>query len=206
MSVKIESEKTVAEFRGFAKIPRLSRECTVTEKIDGTNACICITEDGEFMTGSRTRWISPESDNHGFSRWAYEHKDELMALGVGTHYGEWWGAGIQRGYGLDDKRLSLFNTSRWCLHGETAKNIPTSDPRIVRMQNTLPPCCHLVPVLYEGEFDTFLIDGLLREMRAQGSRAAPGFMRPEGVIIYHHAAGQYFKKTLEKDSVFKGKH
>ncbi len=32
-----------------------------------------------------------------------------------------------------------------------------------------------------------------------GSRAAPGFMNPEGIIIWHHAAGIYFKKTLDKD-------
>ncbi len=56
------------EFEGFGKIARLSRECVITEKIDGTNAQICITEDGQFLTGSRTRWITPEDDNFGFSK------------------------------------------------------------------------------------------------------------------------------------------
>ena len=79
------------EFESFGKIARLSRECTITEKIDGTNAQICITEDGQFLTGSRTRWITPQDDNMGFSAWAHEHKDELMPLGVGRHFGEWWG-------------------------------------------------------------------------------------------------------------------
>ena len=37
-------------FTPFQKIPRLSREMIITEKIDGTNSCICITEDGEFLT------------------------------------------------------------------------------------------------------------------------------------------------------------
>ena len=83
-------------FTEFQKIPRLSRDMVITEKIDGTNSCICITEDGEFLTGSRHKWITPENDNYGFSRWAHEHKDELMKLGVGVHYGEWWGSGIQR--------------------------------------------------------------------------------------------------------------
>ena len=43
------------EFREFAKISRLSRECIITEKIDGTNGVIYIGEDGEFLIGSRTR-------------------------------------------------------------------------------------------------------------------------------------------------------
>lgn len=43
------------EFKPMPKIGRLSRGCTATEKIDGTNASIYIGEDGEFLTGSRTR-------------------------------------------------------------------------------------------------------------------------------------------------------
>jgi len=78
------------EFKEFPKIARLSRECVVTEKLDGTNAQIYIGEDGEFLVGSRTRWITPDDDNYGFARWAYERKDELMKLGKGQHFGEWW--------------------------------------------------------------------------------------------------------------------
>ena len=47
------------EFEAFDKIARLSRGCTITEKIDGTNACIAIGEAGEFFIGSRSRWITP---------------------------------------------------------------------------------------------------------------------------------------------------
>lgn len=67
----------MAEFVPFKKIGRLSRMCTITEKIDGTNASVFIGEDGEFLTGSRTRWITPEDDNYGFAKWAQTHKDEL---------------------------------------------------------------------------------------------------------------------------------
>src|SRR3990167_1858406 len=87
------------EFKEFPKIARLSREAIVTEKIDGTNASVFIGEDGMFLTGSRSGWITPEKDNYGFSRWAHVHKDELLKLGPGMHYGEWWGQGIQRKYG-----------------------------------------------------------------------------------------------------------
>jgi RNA ligase len=177
----------MTDFVEFNKIARLSRNCVVTEKIDGTNASIVITDEGEFLTGSRTRWITPEDDNYGFARWAQANKEELMKLGPGSHYGEWWGQGIQRNYGLKEKRFSLFNTARW------------SDDAV------RPACCHVVPVLYSGIFDTRQVVNALENLKTYGSLAAMGFMKPEGVVIYHESARIYFKKTIEKDDVPKGK-
>jgi hypothetical protein len=79
------------EFVTFPKIPRLFKDCVVTEKIDGSNGVIFISDEGEMFIGSRNRWLSAESDNFGFHRWATENKDELMKLGAGRHHGEWWG-------------------------------------------------------------------------------------------------------------------
>lgn len=168
-------------FVGFPKIHRVSRACVITEKIDGTNAQIYIGDDGSFLTGSRTRWITPQEDNHGFARWANENKEELLNLGVGRHFGEWWGQGIQRGYGLKEKRFSLFNTERW------------ADASV------RPACCHIVPVLYEGIFDTAAIEECVAKLREYGSCAAPGFMKPEGVVCFHCQGYFALKKTLEKD-------
>lgn len=183
------------EFESFSKIARLSRDCVVTEKIDGTNGQIAITEDGRMYVGSRNQWIlTPDGwyqvDPFGFARWALDHKDELVAkLGPGRHYGEWWGSGIQRGYGLQkgEKRFSLFNTTRW------------SDVSV------RPSCCSVVPVLYQGVFDLVRIEICLNELRAVGSVAAPGFMRPEGVVVFHVAGNCLFKKTIEKDEEPKSK-
>lgn len=190
------------EFVGFPKIARLRRECLVSEKIDGTNASIRIAEDGGFLVGSRTRWITPESDNHGFARWAYDHKEELLGLGVGTHFGEWWGSGIQRGYGLQkgEKRFSLFNVARWCLYGQEPQKIAMADPRIEKYQDVLPACCGLVPILYRGVFDTARVDEAIADIRMNGSKAAPGYMNPEGVVVFHVAGNTGFKVTLEKDN------
>lgn len=180
------------KFNEMQKIARLSRLCTVTEKIDGTNASIYIGgletgDEGLFLTGSRTRWITPTDDNCGFSRWAHANREELLTLGPGHHFGEWWGLGIQRGYGLKEKRFSLFNSFRW------------SDEKGIR-----PACCGVVPVLYEGIFHSIAIDSVLEGLKTTGSFAAPGFVRPEGVVIYHQAAKQFFKKTIEKDDQPKG--
>lgn len=173
--------ETAMEFTEFPKIARLTRQCIVTEKIDGTNAQVYVTEDGRVLAGSRNRYVTPDADNYGFAAWVKAHEDELrQGLGVGRHYGEWWGSGIQRGYGLEkgEKRFSLFNTSRW-------------------NAETKPACCHVVPVLFEGEFSTEKIDEVLSDLRDLGSAASLGFMRPEGVVIYHTAARLYFKKTLD---------
>jgi hypothetical protein len=189
------------EFQEFPKMARLSRECIITEKIDGTNAQLLITEDGQLLTGSRTRWITPQDDNFGFAAWAQAHKEELMKLGVGRHFGEWWGSGIQRGYGLakGEKRLSLFNVSRWCLAGGVPQRILTADPRVEKYQDVLPPCVGLVPVLYRGMFTTDACEVVLNELGAHGSKAAPDYMNPEGIVCFHTAANAGFEKTLEKD-------
>ena len=188
-------------FKEFPKMARLSREVIVTEKLDGTNASIFITPEGDFLTGSRTQWITPERDNHGFSSWAHGHKDELMQLGPGHHFGEWWGSGIQRGYGLTkgEKRFSLFNVVRWCLHGTEPQCIITGDPRIEKWQDIAPACCSLVPILYRGIFDTAFAQGALTALGAGGSVASPGFKNPEGIVVFHIAGNVGFKKTLGND-------
>lgn len=174
-------------FEAFPKIARLSRECVITEKIDGTNGQILITEAGDIIAGSRSRWLTLREDNFGFARWVEENHVALFEeLGIGCHYGEWWGSGIQRGYGLvkGEKRFSLFNVKRW-----------KDEPLTV---------CGVVPVLYEGPFSTAAIEQTLIFLEASGSEAAKGFMNPEGIVIYHKAANMMFKKTLENDAEPKG--
>lgn len=179
-------------FAEFPKMARFSREAVITEKIDGTNAQILIEQDGTFLTGSRNKWITPEDDNAGFSRWAHEHRDELVSgLGPGRHFGEWWGAGIQRRYGLKEKRFSLFNVHRW---------VPVGLPKTEK-QDHPPACCSVVPVLWRGNFDEINveIDNCLKQLAINGSVAAPGFMDPEGIVVFHLAANLGFKKTIKND-------
>jgi hypothetical protein len=166
-------------FEEFPKIARLSRDCVITEKLDGTNAQVLVTETGEVIAGSRSRFLTVDADNFGFAAWARKHADELRELGPGRHFGEWYGQGIQRTYGLTTRRFALFNVARW---GESR-----------------PACCDVVPVLYRGVFDTFHADEAIDLLRRDGSRAAPGFMRPEGIVVWHEAARVGFKKTLERD-------
>lgn len=177
---------SLPEFKAFEPISRLKRGCVITEKIDGTNALVHVSDDGTtVMAGSRSRWITPAADNFGFATWVADHADELRSLGPGYHYGEWWGAGIQRRYGLKEKRFSLFNVGRWGAGGKD--------------ETKRPACCHVVPVLYRGAFDLHNIEVVAAELKRQGSMAAPGFMDPEGIVVYHEAARALFKFTLDGD-------
>ena len=174
-------------FVEFPKIARYNRNIVITEKIDGTNAQIYIDDTGErVFAGSRNKWISVEDDNYGFARWVQDHKDELLKLGPGSHFGEWWGAGIQRRYGLDRKRFSLFNTARW-----NADNPP-------------PDCCHVVPVLSQGLITEVDVRAVLQKLKDEGSVAAPGFMNPEGIVVYHVPSRNLYKMTLDKNDEHKG--
>jgi hypothetical protein len=189
----------VSDFPKFNKIPRLNRDIRVTEKIDGTNGLIWIGEtvedDGPWFllgdgctyvrAGSRSRWLEPTKmlDNHHFATWVYEHAEDLAALGCGHHYGEWWGLGIQRGYGVTDKRFSMFWEPR---HGER------------------PDIVGIVPTLYEGPWAEFDQAACLADLQTNGSRVAP-FMRPEGIVLEHLASGQRYKVTLEGDAIPKSR-
>lgn len=222
----------MTEFVPFPKVPRLSREVIITEKLDGTNASVTIEDigvegarntysgdptafvyfgDREFViyAGSRKRFITPGkgTDNFGFAAWVRDNAQELVKLGPGTHYGEWWGKGIQRGYGLDEKRFSLFNVSRWADTHAVGRYF--GEPSEVSKMQWAPDCCHVVPLISQGVLGKTFLSGLevvadaMTLLDGQGSYAAPGFMNPEGIMIYHTAARQYFKKTFENDAAGK---
>jgi len=206
----------------FGSIPRLNRDITVTEKIDGTNGLICLekhqfgssielednpdptilgfwfdeelSEDGlpEYewwvRAGSRNRWITPSQDNAGFAAWVYENGPSLIKdLGEGHHYGEWWGSGINRGYDLPkgEKRFSLFNANRWYGVGFQTVNLGVV-PEMARST---------------GKYLNVVVDAEIDYLKRYGSLAQPGYMRPEGVVIYHRAMNGYFKVTIEHDEI-----
>jgi RNA ligase len=133
---------------------------------------------------SRNRVISTAADNHGFAKFVYENAYSLAAdLGPGLHFGEWWGSGIGRNYGLPYKRFSLFNVKRW---EDTEWKFTTDGLGVV-------------PVIERGEFSTLLVKSVLAVLRIGGSWAAAGYMNPEGVVVYHTAGNLLFKATIEKD-------
>lgn len=207
-------------FVEFQKIPRFYRDIIVTEKIDGTNAQITIidkavtpdpaiaadpvalVDDMFIYAGSRNRYLGLAGyDNFGFAAWVQKNAVRLSLLGPGTHYGEWWGSGIQRGYGLEkgQKRFSLFNVGRW-----------TTDVNAAEELELIPPVPGLgvVPIMYQGlqirHGVTDEVRECLKKLSVTGSMAAPGFKRPEGVVIWHTHSRQYVGKVTLGDDGHKG--
>lgn len=180
------------EFETFKKIPRLGRTVHITEKIDGTNAQVFVPPDPALplAIGSRNRWITPGkgTDNYDFARWVMDNEEAIRRLGVGRHYGEWWGVGIARKYNLSERRWSLFDT------------------RVTEEElhdRGLPANVRVVPILGVHElrpdqgFDP--IQEAIGLLGTQGSIAAPGFMKPEGIVIRHAASSQLYKWTFDGD-------
>lgn len=189
------------EFKAYPKIPRLNKlQCSITEKLDGTNGIISIQpiigdqqpealaagaiaiEKIGFLphaifAGSRTRWLDPskkDGDNYGFGKWVQEHSLSLaLTLGPGTHYGEWWGQGIQRNYDQQEKRFTLFNPWRY------PNILPANSPDA---GGELLDC---VPILWMGSLED-LKDGLAKahDILRFGSVAAPDFTNPEGFVVH----------------------
>lgn len=186
------------EFVAWPKTPRLRKSIMViTEKIDGTNAAVGFVPDDDgkpvIYAQSRNRLIDPLNDNYGFAEWAYENQRDLFdILGYGLHFGEWWGSGIQRGYGLPkgEKRFSLFNTQRF---GECLND------RGWRDANGVPEALHVVPVLAIHALDTVVATSTLVNLALTGSQAAPGWPNPEGVCVFIPAIGKVFKVTFDGD-------
>lgn len=209
------------EFRNYGKIPRwVNEHVWVSEKIDGSNSCVVIEpltepefdalfkdlggyvavvqwDDAAYgvRAQSRNKFITPGkgTDNFGFAAYVQEHALALAkVLGVGYNYGEWYGSGIQSGYGLmnGEKHFALFPTHRISV---TADNYASL---------LMIPGLEVAPELYEGPFgEGNCIEDCLNTLREHGSFAysAQGFDRPEGVVVQFKLSGARYKAFIHED-------
>jgi len=199
----------VIEYKKLPSLSRLFRDITVTEKLDGTQSTIIFepydgeipAEGGEYLLDgdgnvyevgaqSKNRLLKPgkQTDNYGFADWVLRNRYNLFRiLGPGRHSGEFWGYKIARNYDVSYRAFSLFNPAKlgdndWWV-GDVLVNS--------------------VPVLYEGPFDQAEIEYTAMKLRRDGSKAVTGFMKPEGVVVYHHHSGNSFKFTIDNNDKHK---
>lgn len=194
------------EFRSFGKIERIEKlTMTITQKVHGTNAQVNIYEDEkgvkQLKCGSRTRWLTRTDDNYGFCTHVEAHRDEFIEkLGLGRHYGEWAGKGINSGEGLDCRNFYLFN--HWKFEDKFKAQIGNPNLKL------LPPNTYVIPVLvskiiykglnYENSFTNY-VEYWMNYLSRYGSRlyCAQGFRSPEGIVI--QLGDQYFKKVFDPE-------
>jgi hypothetical protein len=165
----------MVEFKAWHKIPRGGKDLvTVTEKMDGTNACIIIEGDEIVGVQSRKRLITPEDDNYGFAGWVSRNASELVKLGDGYHYGEWAGLGIQKNpHNLEEKTFFLFNT--------------------YRCPSQLPEICAVVPVLYHGAYYEDMVEDIMLTLKDD----AEAIYEPEGIVVFSHNTQCMTKYTFK---------
>ena len=166
------------EFKAWEKIPRGKNEkFVITEKMDGTNACVIIQDDKLVGCQSKKRLITVNDDNYGFARWCEENKEDLEQLGDGYHFGEWVGLGIEKNpHKFDRKRFFLFNTGRW------SNGSPS-----------LPTCCDVVPVLFYGDAT---VKNIQKTMELLKTNSENNYIS-EGIICYYLFARRYEKYTFK---------
>jgi len=175
------------EFKAFPKISRIEKaQVSITQKLHGTNAQVLIEENEagelEIRAGSRNRWIFPDNDNYGFATFVEANKQEFIEkLGPGRHFGEWVGPGINSGEGLEEKRFMLFD---WWKYPE---------------ERPLPPQTGVVPVLYKGKLKPGVIEEVFEDLKKNGSKLVPGFMRPEGIVVSINDVR--YKQTFDNEEV-----
>jgi hypothetical protein len=181
----------MSEFKSFGKIERYEKiQAVITEKVDGTNACINFTADETnpllhtLTCQSRNKLIDPFMDNYGFAAWAHANFEDLFDFfGPGRHFGEWWGNGIQRGYGTAERYFSPFNTHLF--------NWERDD---------FPDNVSALPLLWQGPIAD--LDEAVREcmddLALYGSFTLPGLgWDAEGCMVWSHSTG-YMKVPFEK--------
>lgn len=167
-------------FKAWPKIPRgKGQQVTISEKLDGTNSCVIIKEGEIVGVQSRNRMITVDDDNYGFAKWVSENKEKLEQLGDGYHYGEWYGAGIQKNpHNKDGKYFALFNTFRYGEHNPLPEGLNIE----------------IVPVVFRGAQEDIIIEeqmGMLEE-----NAKVEGY-NPEGLIIYYHNTRTFEKYTFK---------
>lgn len=217
----------MAEFEAFPKIPRLNRDITVTEKLDGTNAAVIIEEldrdDERYGDPHSTAgqaggvYALAEVGPHGGRRKfivAAQSRKRLITPNSETSKGS-----DNFGFAgwVQENRAELIRLlgpgrhfGEWWgqgiarNYGQTGRRFSLFNPSFkfgLTMDESPLLADHVVdvvPVLYEGPFRQHIIDDIIVTLRRDGSVAAPG-AKPEGVIVFHTAARQLFKVTCWDD-------
>lgn len=177
------------EFRPWRSIERYQGiHVQIAEKLHGTSAQVHVQKqlDGTLkaLAGKRTSYVGT-TGHFGFGEFVANNGQALCdSLGEGRHYGEWVGPGVNGQYGLTEKVFVLFN-HRYHLPKKLAGKLPNR--------------VDVVPVLYDGPYTPTIIGETMDNLKASGSVFAPGFMKPEGVVLFFPQFNTMQKKVFKPE-------
>lgn len=208
---ELVKEDTFGEFKSWGSTTRENKNKTITEKLDGTNACI-VAQDGKVTAQSRKRIITPDDDNYGFAKWVYDNAGALLdTLGYGYHYGEWYGEGIQKNpLGIEGKRFALFHATKY------TEGNGFDLERVDELET--------VPLLHHGQCDVWTLPKIMEDLEIYGTKVKgaktekiytgiPGLegteyvyekaAEAEGIIIWNNETRTRTKMLLKDDAFHK---
>lgn len=201
------------EFVAFPKLYRLLRPVVITEKIDGTNAAVGVTEDvphgvgadevyGPGIVINRATMTGPDDGWDPVYVYAQSRKRIISPESDNFGFARWvrehaselasgLGPGLHFGewWGRGIQRGYDLEEKRFSLFN------------VARWPNEVrPACCDVVPTLLElDELNTIDVKMALKTLEQSGSVASPGFSEPEGIVVFHQQANQAFKVTIKDD-------
>lgn len=210
----------MAEFKAWPKTPRLFRDITVTEKIDGTNAAIIVSDPFAFGTHIEghpegTRLAFGPDDEGGTPDLEYlvsaQSRKRLVTPGKQTDNYGFAGWVYDNANALAQLLGPGYHYGEWWGNGinrgydQTEKHFSLFNThRYAGIKEASMGLLDVVPVLYQGPFSEEAIRDALYELDGWGSAVAPEFSNPEGVIVYHSASSQVYKVLIEHDELPKG--
>jgi hypothetical protein len=216
---RLASLEPLIEFKSFGKIPRLFRDCVITEKIDGTNAAVGIIKVGPASIGhpdldspavTIVTFSESEKMDGGkvpavsFAVYAQSRRRVISPFDDNYNFAQW----------VADNAVTLVRDLGPGLHfgewwGQGIQRNYGQRQKIFSLFNVHKwegaaeyfetPNMRVVPVVDRHTFDTGVVRNALDTLLLEGSLAAPGYGNPEGVVVFHPQAGALFKATLEND-------
>ncbi len=207
------------EFVGHPKTKRFFRDIVVTEKLDGTNACVIL----EPLYDNENPRVQVDDFLLDFGIMD-EATQKRINGGIGIyHYkGTDFIVGAQSRNRLITPAQDNAGFAKWVVnnivtliedlgpgrhmgewYGQGIQRNYGLDHKRFALFNThrysktefTTPNLSTVPVLYHGPLSELGIKATAAELRMFGSQAVEGFMNPEGVCVYHEQARQIFKYT-----------
>ena len=216
---------SIGQFRNVIKdAPKGVIEFTGTAKLHGTNASVVFTDKGGFYAQSRSRVITPEDDNYGFAKFAYDNQGHLERFkwvlnGYGEIiiFGEWCGKGIQSGVGISqlDRMFVVFavkGNGKWINPKIWQKRLKDhfGDLKLAGKQifSIYDFPYYILDINFEYPETAINRLAVLTQRVEEECPVAKQFGvsgTGEGIVWSNHEYGLIFKVKGEKHSVFKAK-
>lgn len=189
-----ESLNGFGKVRYFAKI-----------KLDGTNAAVIVTPNGEVYAQSRGKIITPNDDNMGFARWVESQKDAWSKLSIAGKdliiFGEWSGQGIQKNVAVSKISKKIFAV--FCVVFRNSSGEITDyeiDPETIKKLVKDVPDVHVLPwfTVQEQNFNV-TIDWL-----AVAETLQPELDRINQIVLEVEACDPWIKENFGVEGIGEG--